>query len=760
MAPRIACVIAVAVLVSGLVSGCQLREKERGERRVITIWHQTRPAERAVLRDEIARYEAAHPDVRIRPLYKETEELRSGFQAAALAGTGPELVYGPSDVIDTFHTMGLIQDLSPWFPAEEAAGFVDGALTYLPASKGSEKRELMQVGDRFGNHLALVYNRHFIKTPPKTTDELVRLAIENTLDEDGDGRKDRYGLVWNFTEPFFAVPFITGFGAWVFEEPESQPPVPALDTPESVAAYRFVKSLREEHQVVPANCDYELADSLFKTGRAAMIINGDWSWSDYLDNPEIDAAVAVLPVVTSTGEPMRPMVAPKGYSLSMNARGETAEAAMRFVRYMTSDEVQRRLVQQLLMLPGRRSAWDDPLFASDPTLAASRKQLENGRLMPVATELRAVWDGMRPSYQALLGGVLSPEAAAAQIQREVEKKIALMHREIEPGRSVAVLQMLAGLALAAALIWQWPNFVAFGRDWQRNRIAYLFAMPAVVVIFAVIVFPFFFNLVLSLSDMSLVRFQDWRVVGLQNYVEVLRDPVLWGPWGVFVKTLVWTVVNVAFHVGLGVMLAVALNAPLRGKGLYRLLLIIPWAVPAYITALTWRGMFDYEYGAINLMLGKFLHLAPINWLGEPLRAFEACVITNVWLGFPFMMVIALGGMQGIPAELYEAARIDRASRWQQFWHITLPLLKPVLLPAATLGAIWTFNNLNVIWLVSNGGEPQDSTHILVSYVYKAVFNLYRYGYGAALSMVMFVILLVFSLFFLQRSKATDSVYGG
>ncbi len=744
----------VLFLLIALLSGCGSHDN----RRVITMWHQVRPAERAVLRDEITRYEAAHPDVRIRPLYKETEELRSGYQAAALAGTGPELVYGPSDVLDTFHTMGLIQDLAPWFPESVGGEFVDGALTYLPALKDPTKRELVQVGDRFGNHLALVYNRHFIKTPPKTTDELVHLAVENTIDEDGDGRNDRYGLVWNFTEPFFAVPFLTGFGAWVFAEPTADPPVPALDTPESIAAYRFIKSLREVHRVVPANCDYELADSLFKTGRAAMIINGDWSWADYLENPEIDAAVAVLPIVSSTGQPMRPMVAPKGYSLNVNAQGGTAEAAMDFVRYMTSDEVQRRLVQRLKMLPGRRSAWDDPLFETDATLAVSRAQLENGRLMPVDTELRAVWDGMRPSYQALLGGTMTPEAAAARMQRDAIRNIDLMHREIEPGRSVAVLEVLIGLALAAALIWQIPNFLSFGRDWRRNRLAYLFAMPAVVVIFAVIVFPFFYNLVLSLSDMSLVRFKDWRVVGLQNYAEVLSDPMLWGPWGVFMKTLVWTVVNVALHVGLGVMLAVALNNPIRGKAIYRLLLIIPWAVPAYITALTWRGMFDYEYGAVNLLLTKFAHLTPVNWLGQPLHAFEACIITNVWLGFPFMMVIALGGMQGIPAELYEAARIDRASRWQQFWHITLPLLKPVLLPAITLGAIWTFNNLNVIWLVSNGGEPQDSTHILVSYVYKAVFNLYRYGYGAALSMVMFVILLVFSILFLHRTKATEGVY--
>jgi|694.fasta_scaffold56137_2 arabinogalactan oligomer/maltooligosaccharide transport system permease protein len=737
-----------------LAAGCGVRD----ERRVITIWHQSRPAESDLLAEEIARYEADHPGVRIRALYKETEELRSGFQAAALAGTGPELIYGPSDVLDTFHTMGLIQDLAPWVSEAERGGFVAGALTFLPARNEPGRKDLVQVGDRFGNHLALVYNRRLVPEPPRTTAELVKLARENTVDADGDGRRDRYGLVWNFTEPFFAVPFLTGFGGWVFREPDSAPPVPALDTPAMAAALAFIRDLREEHRVAPANCDYELADSLFKTGRAAMIINGDWSWSDYLAIPEIDAAVAVLPVVDATGEPMRPLVAPKGYSLNANATGATADAALAFVRHVTGDEAQRRLVNRLRMLPARKSAWDDPLVTADATLAASRAQLENGRLMPVATELRAVWDGMRPSYQALLGGALAPEDAAARMQADAERFIDVMHRKLEPGVAVPILKGLTALGLAGLLAWQWPAFLALVRDLRPNRTAYLFAAPAVVLVFAVIVFPFFSNLVLSLSDMSLARFRDWRVVGLQNYAEVLSDPRLWGVTGVFVKTLVWTLVNVVCHVAIGILLAVALNGPVRGKALYRLLLVIPWAVPAYITALTWRGMFDYEYGAVNLVLGRWLGLGPVNWLGEPLQAFEACILTNVWLGFPFMMVIALGGMQGIPQELYEAARIDRASRWQQFWHITLPLLKPVLLPAVTLGAIWTFNNLNVVWLVSNGGEPQDSTHILVSYVYKSVFNLYRYGYGAALSTVMFLILLAFSLVFLQQSQATESVY--
>ncbi|MFZ4638096.1 MAG: extracellular solute-binding protein, partial [Pirellulales bacterium] len=188
------------------------------DRRTITIWHQSRPNEREFLAAEIARYESAHPDVRVRPLYKETEELRSGFQASALAGAGPELVYGPSDVLDTFHTMGLIQDLSPWLPEAEREAFVEGALTTLPATDDPGRRDLVQIGDRFGNHLALVYNRKLVAAPPATTDDLITLAVSNTVDTDGDGRLDRYGLVWNYTEPFFAIPFVTGFGGWVFRE--------------------------------------------------------------------------------------------------------------------------------------------------------------------------------------------------------------------------------------------------------------------------------------------------------------------------------------------------------------------------------------------------------------------------------------------------------------------------------------------------------------------------------------------------------------
>ncbi len=295
---------------------------------------------------------------------------------------------------------------------------------------------------------------------------------------------------------------------------------------------------------------------------------------------------------------------------------------------------------------------------------------------------------------------------------------------------------------------------------ERNRklFPYVLILPAALVMIGVVFYPFIFNVILSLSNMSLRNFREWQIIGFDQYYKVFFEPSEPSFYTVFFKTIIWTVVNVTFHVVIGVMLAMLLNRQIKGKSVFRTLLILPWAIPQYIVALTWRGMFNYEYGSINLMITHYLGLPAVEWLRSPTEAFIAVIITNIWLGFPFMMVIALGGLQSISHEYYEAADIDGASAWQKFRNITVPLLRPVMIPAITLGIIWTFNNINVIWLVTNGGEPADQTHILVSYVYRAAFGLYRYGYAAALSMVIFFILLIFSLTFMKRSQATRSAY--
>ena len=293
---------------------------------------------------------------------------------------------------------------------------------------------------------------------------------------------------------------------------------------------------------------------------------------------------------------------------------------------------------------------------------------------------------------------------------------------------------------------------------HRAFIAFL-VVPSFLVLVAVVFYPFVYNVVISFSNMSLRHIRDWSIIGFQQYYKVFFEPTQPDFYIVFLKTIIWTAVNVAFHVGLGVMLALLLNQrDIKGRPLFRTLLILPWAIPQYIVALTWRGMFNAEYGSINLIITKYLNLPAVEWLKSPTEAFLACILTNVWLGFPFMMVIALGALQSIPHELYEAANIDGASWWHKLRHITLPLIRPVMIPAITLGTVWTFNALNIVWLVSNAGEPSDQTHILVSFVYKAAFNLYRYGYAAALSMVIFLLLLAFSLVFMRKTRATEAAY--
>ncbi len=277
---------------------------------------------------------------------------------------------------------------------------------------------------------------------------------------------------------------------------------------------------------------------------------------------------------------------------------------------------------------------------------------------------------------------------------------------------------------------------------------YALALPAGVVMLAVVLFPLLYNFYLAFQNMSLFHFTDYTFVGLEQFRLLLADPIFYQTLG---KSLIWTSVNVFFHVTIGVFLAVLLAGPVRGRALFRTLLILPWAMPQYISALTWRGLFNYEYGAVNLILKQWLRLPAIPWFSDPFWAFVAPILTNIWLGFPFMMVVALGGLTAIPQQLYEAADLDGATGWQKFRNVTVPQILPVLVPAVLLGTIWTFNNMLVIWLVSSGGQPADRTHILVTYIYKLAFTYYRYSYAAAFSVVVFLILMGFVVHVMRRT---------
>lgn len=324
-----------------------------------------------------------------------------------------------------------------------------------------------------------------------------------------------------------------------------------------------------------------------------------------------------------------------------------------------------------------------------------------------------------------------------------------------------------GLIIAAVIV---AIALVARHEGRKNRSAYVYILPPLVGLAGLTFYPVIFGFFISFTDRVGQQNPTFNLVGIANYLRVFEQPDL---VMVATTTLVWTLVNVALHVSIGLFLAVLLNRKLRGRVIYRALLLLPWAVPSYITTLAWRGMFETHQGLINQLIG------PVGWqimgcgnsacqwltaTNSPLPLI-AVIVTNVWLGFPFMMMVFSGALQGIPPELYEAADVDGVSGWQKFRRITLPLLKPSIVPASLLGFIWTFNMFNVIYLMTAGrpavpGMRAGATDILITYVYRVGFQPpFEQGFAAAYSVVIFFMLLGFGLFYTKYTGALEAFTG-
>ncbi|MFO8035251.1 MAG: sugar ABC transporter permease [Anaerolineales bacterium] len=267
-----------------------------------------------------------------------------------------------------------------------------------------------------------------------------------------------------------------------------------------------------------------------------------------------------------------------------------------------------------------------------------------------------------------------------------------------------------------------------------------------------LIYPLLSLLRMSFFDIEPLRHPDPIFSGFENYVRLLRDPNLHNS---LAQTAFWTFGSVTIQFGIGIVAAIILNETFRGRGLARAFLLIPWAMPSVVGAFAWKWVYHAQLGLLNHILTS-LHLVShnVNWLGDPATAMIAAVITNSWRGFPFMMLMLLAGMQNIPQELYDASAVDGASFWQQLRLITLPLLKPVIFVITLLSSIWTFNNFSYIYILTGGG-PAGMTEILVTYVYKNGFQFFHFGYAAALSVLLFAVVVVMSFAYIRLMSRGD-----
>lgn len=274
---------------------------------------------------------------------------------------------------------------------------------------------------------------------------------------------------------------------------------------------------------------------------------------------------------------------------------------------------------------------------------------------------------------------------------------------------------------------------------KRDLLPYALVTPALAITIAIIFLPMFQTITYSFSHYVLYKPQEKGFIGLENFKTAFTDPLFVSS---LINTFIWIVGIVVFQFFLGFATALLLNRKFPGRGIARSLILIPWVTPSVITALMWRWMYDGNHGLINQLLSKAgLIKEFIPFLARTSTAMGSIIVALIWQGFPFFAIMLLAGLQAIPDELYEAAKIDGATPFQQFFRVTTPMLKPVILTTVLLRTIWVANSLDII-LIMTGGGPGYSTYTLPVYSYIKAYKGMDFGYSSTLAVLLTILLMI------------------
>jgi len=282
------------------------------------------------------------------------------------------------------------------------------------------------------------------------------------------------------------------------------------------------------------------------------------------------------------------------------------------------------------------------------------------------------------------------------------------------------------------------------RPGRARLVPYLMLSPSYLFIAALMVLPLGLAFLYSFQSYMIFDPFNRAFIGLGNYLNMLRDPVFWTAMG---NTLIWTLLSLILQFVLGLALALLLNAgPFPGKRLYQAVVFLPWAVPGFLIGMTWKWMFNAEFGVVHDLLMKLGILAqPLGFLSSPKWALLSVVAANVWFGVPFFAITLLAGWQAIPDEIHEAGTIDGASPCKRFWYVTLPLLRSTIIVSTMLRIIWIANFPDLIYIMTEGG-PGRATMVLVYYIYLQAFVNQNFGYASAMAAVFFLLILGVTIF--------------
>ncbi|WP_432630858.1 carbohydrate ABC transporter permease [Brotaphodocola sp.] len=286
-------------------------------------------------------------------------------------------------------------------------------------------------------------------------------------------------------------------------------------------------------------------------------------------------------------------------------------------------------------------------------------------------------------------------------------------------------------------------------SFQRNIHGYLLIAPAILAILLLSVYPLLQGIWISLLnyDMTKANAPNFGTfAGLKNYLVVFANSKY---RNAVMNSIVWTLVNIVIQLALAMGVALILNEKLKGRGVFRTMALLPWAIPAAISALTFSALYDTKIGVFNAILIRLGILKEgYSFLGNVTSAMPAVIVANVWKSTPFLMIFILAALQGVSYDMYESGAIDGAGKLKRFLYITLPNIKEPMAVAVILNLISIFNNFNAIWLLTKGG-PLDSTEIMYTYAYRQAFVDHKFGYAAATSVVIFIVIAILTVIYVK-----------
>jgi len=284
---------------------------------------------------------------------------------------------------------------------------------------------------------------------------------------------------------------------------------------------------------------------------------------------------------------------------------------------------------------------------------------------------------------------------------------------------------------------------------------FLYISPAWLAICIVVIVPILYTLEISFTNMNIWHWVNYAFIGLKNYGKALTR-LDSGFLAALLRTILWTMVNLVLQITLALGISLLLNIEgLKGKGIYKTIMMFSWAMPSYISALIWKyGMFQNDFGLLNQILKTF-GFESIKWLNGNLSAFLSCIMVNLWMSLPYMILVFFGGLQGIDNVYYESAMMEGATTWNKLRYITVPLLKPMVMPAIILTALITFKQFDIIYLMTIQSDSGANIHTVITYAYENAFITNNYGYSSALSVIIFIIIVILTLMNQRNLKKED-----